>query len=193
MTEFSSPINLGLSAGPVGVDDEAVREEFQKLYNAIRLLQQKFGTYNGLEVLDPVRYITQLAPSLDDSIQIQRMNTALLVCNVVSALTAGQLIFITAAGEIKKADASAGVQKGAWGWVPNAIAAGDSGIVYFSDGLNIGFGGLTIGSTYYLSATTPGGITVTAPVASGTIRQEVGVALTANKLLMRLGDISINP
>lgn len=194
MPEFSSPINTGLSAGPVGIDNDALNDELTKIYGAIRILTQKFGTYNGLETLDPTRYIAQLNPPFGESIQVQRMQPALVKANVT--LTAGQLVFLRLTGGelvLEKADAASGTARRAHGWVPNAIASGDKGIVFLGSGWNGGFGGLTIAATYYLSASTPGGITTTAPSASGTLKQEVGTALSATDLYLFISVPIVNP
>lgn len=191
--EFASPIDIGLPATPAGVPDE-LYEEFNRVYNAIKTLQQKFGSYNGLEVLDPTRYITDVNPNPTESVQVQRLTPVLGTASV--ALSAGQFISLNfGAGLVfQKADASASAsQIRAWGWVPNAIAAGAKGIAYFQMGINTGFGGLSPSLTYYLSTTTPGGITSTKPVAVGTLVQEVGVALSATELFVALsGSVKVN-
>jgi hypothetical protein len=45
-------------------------------------------------------------------------------------------------------------------------------------------GGLTAGAVYYLSATSLGGLTATAPTGSGTFVAQVGVALNDTSLLL---------
>lgn len=50
------------------------------------------------------------------------------------------------------------------------------------DVLTGGSGGLTAGATYFLSDATAGGLTTTAPTASGNFYAKVGVALTATSL-----------
>lgn len=192
MVAFSSPIDTGLPGSPSAAIPDELYEEISKIYNAIRILQQKFGTYNGLEVLDPSRYINELAPIFSDSIQVHRMQPILVKASVTIA--AGELANLFLSGGViqaRKSDASA-IGTRAWGWAPNAIAAADMGIIYLQGGWNGGFGGLTIGATYYVSATTPGGISTTAPVAVGTIRQEVGIALSATDLYVRISTPIVN-
>jgi hypothetical protein len=46
------------------------------------------------------------------------------------------------------------------------------------------FGGLLAGKTYYLSATTPGGITDVAPSSDGNIVQKIGFARNATTLVV---------
>jgi hypothetical protein len=192
-TDFSSPIDIGLAATPFGVPDE-LYDEFSRIYNAIKILQQKFGTYNGLEVLDPTKYISQLTPAFADSIQIQRMQA--ILATATATISPGEFVNLFLSGgvlSIRKADAAAGITKRAWGWAPNGIANAALGIVYLQGGYNDGYGGLTVGSTYYCSGSTPGGISTTAASASGTIKQEVGIALSASDLYVRLSTPIINP
>lgn len=49
-----------------------------------------------------------------------------------------------------------------------------------------GFSGLTAGSTYFASASTPGGITATAPNSGGNIVQKVGVARNTTTLVIEI-------
>jgi hypothetical protein len=82
----------------------------------------------------------------------------------------------------RKADAtSAG--KRAHGFVLAATTSGQTATVYF-DGTVTGLSGLTNGATYFLH-TTAGGVTVTAPSATGNVVQPVGVASSATTLEFR--------
>jgi hypothetical protein len=80
------------------------------------------------------------------------------------------------------ADASAAsAGKAAHGYVTSTINAVASGTVFF-EGLISGLSGLTIGATYFLSGSVPGGVTATAPTTSAHCVQEIGVALSATEL-----------
>ena len=80
------------------------------------------------------------------------------------------------------ADASAAsAGKQAHGYVLETINSAASGVIYF-EGLITGLSGLTLGATYFLSGTTPGAPTATAPTTSGHSVQEIGVALSATEL-----------
>lgn len=89
-------------------------------------------------------------------------------------LAAGDFVYIDSAGDVFKADASA-IAKAAIGYVLAAVTSGQPATVYFDDA-NTGVSGLTVGSKYFLSGTTPGAITTTAPTTSTHIVQVVGVA-----------------
>ena len=95
------------------------------------------------------------------------------------ALSAGQMVYITGAGEIALADATT-TGKEAMGFVLAAVASAAVGKIYF-EGINTGVAGLTPGARYYLD-TTAGGITDTPLAATGNIDQYVGRAISATEL-----------
>lgn len=91
-------------------------------------------------------------------------------------LAAGDLVNLWNDGgtiKVRKADASNG--RRADGFVLNAVSSAANALVYF-EGSNTASTGLTLGSTLYLSASSAGGVTATAPTTSGHIVQEVGRA-----------------
>ena len=102
------------------------------------------------------------------------------------ALAAGDFVYIDATGKAAKADASNPAKK-AQGYVLAAVTNGANASVYFDD-INSALTGLTAGSEYYLSATTPGTVTATPPSASGNIVQKVGFAKDANNIHVRFSD-----
>lgn len=104
------------------------------------------------------------------------------------AISAGDYIYITAAGELAKADATSIVKK-AIGFAIEAAASGAACKIQFDD-TNSNLSGLTPGAVYYLSDSTAGSLTTTAPTAAGSIVQQVGVALSATQLH---SDISSTP
>lgn len=189
MPDFSSTLDLGLAKTPYGIPEE-LYPEFEKIYNAIRILQQAIGDSTGTGILDPANYLT-ISPVFADSIQVQRMQAIIVTASEAIAARDFCNLHSSSGLKVRRANASA-IATRAWGWAPNAIANGSPGIIYLFSGYQ-GGGGITLGSTYYLSASTPGGITTTAPVASGTIKQEVGLALSATELLVRLSTPIVNP
>lgn len=80
---------------------------------------------------------------------------------------------------VRKADASTS-GKEAHGFVLAAVASGATAIVYF-EGSNTALTGL-LGGTQYLSATTAGRSSATAPTGAGQIVQSVGTAFSATSL-----------
>ena len=81
--------------------------------------------------------------------------------------------------KVRKADATT-AGKEANGFVLDTVTAGNNATVYF-EGTNTQLTGLTGGSMYFLS-TTAGGVTATAPSASGNIVQKLGRALSSTEI-----------
>lgn len=79
----------------------------------------------------------------------------------------------------RKADAST-TGKQADGFVLAAVTSGNPATVYF-EGRNTGVSGATPGAVF-LSATTAGGFTATAPSAAGQIVQKLGIAVAATEI-----------
>lgn len=100
------------------------------------------------------------------------------------AVSAGDMVYISAAGLVFKADASAAA-KAAMGFVIAGFLISTSATVYFDES-NTGVTGLTVGSKYYLSGSTPGAVTTTAPTTSGYIVQEIGFATATTSLHVNL-------
>lgn len=96
-------------------------------------------------------------------------------------LAAGDLVNLhdSSGVKVRKADASNG--RRADGFVLAAVTAPASATVYF-EGSNTALSSLTVGATYYLSGSAAGGVTTTAPSASGHLVQEVGRARLATAL-----------
>jgi hypothetical protein len=88
-------------------------------------------------------------------------------------------IYDSTGAKARKADAgSAG--KEAHGFVLSAVTSGENALVYF-EGPNTQVTGATPG-VVFLSATTPGGFTSTAPNTAGHVVQRIGVATSATSI-----------
>ena len=98
-------------------------------------------------------------------------------------LSAGNLIYMSAAGTVFKADANA-EGKEATGFVLTSITAAASGSAYFGGGVLSGLSGLTIGARYFLSNAATGAVALYASLTfgAGDIVQEVGRALSTTEL-----------
>lgn len=96
------------------------------------------------------------------------------------ALAAGDFIYISGTSTALKADASAAA-KAARGYVLASVLNGGNATVYFDES-NSSVTGLTPGATYYLSGTTPGGVTTTPPTTAGQIMQQLGFAVSATNI-----------
>lgn len=98
------------------------------------------------------------------------------------ALSAGDFVYYNNSDTDKlyKADANA-VAKQAVGYVLASSSLGAGAVIYL-EGINDQLSGLTKGEHYYLSATTPGGLTTTKPSAAADIVQYLGVAISTTAL-----------
>jgi hypothetical protein len=85
----------------------------------------------------------------------------------------------------RKADASNG--RPAHGYTLVAVASGQTATVYKS-GSNSALTGLTVGQIYFLSATTAGAKTATAPSSAGQFVQVLGYADSANSIMFEFDD-----
>lgn len=98
-------------------------------------------------------------------------------------LAAGDLVNVwnsSGTASVRKADATA-EGKEAHGFVTAAVTSGATATVYF-EGRITGKTGLTPGARQYLSASTPGAVTATAPTTSGNVVQYVGIAVSATEI-----------
>lgn len=82
--------------------------------------------------------------------------------------------------KVRNADATS-VAKEAHGFVTAAVNAAENATVYF-EGTNDQLTGLTGGLTYFLSDTTPGGVTATPVTGANKLSQILGIALDANSI-----------
>lgn len=107
-------------------------------------------------------------------------DTAVIVAS--EALSAGDFVNVwsnAGAFNVRKADASVS-GKEAHGFVLSAVLISGNATVY-SAGPNTQVTGATPG-TRYLSASTPGGSTATAPSGTGQVAQRLGVATSATSI-----------
>lgn len=93
-------------------------------------------------------------------------------------IAAGALInlHVSSGDKVRNADASNG--RRAQGFTLLGAASAAACVVYF-EGRNTALTGRTTGATQYLSGSTPGAMTETAPSTSGYLVQEVGIAVSS--------------
>jgi hypothetical protein len=90
------------------------------------------------------------------------------------------IVYISAADTVDKADASAAATSPAVGFVIQLLGGGQC--VVITGGEVAGFLGLVAGSTYFL-ATSVGAISTSAPTGANQIFQKIGVAKNATTLV----------
>lgn len=97
----------------------------------------------------------------------------------------GNVVYISAADTVKKAQANAGATANPIGFATGTIANGAVGS-YQTSGTLSGLSSLSTGATYYLDPTTPGAMTTTAPTTAGQYVVELGVAISTTEFMIRL-------
>lgn len=111
------------------------------------------------------------------------------VANASGNLAAGDAVYVNASSLIARASAATSGNP-TIGFVLLSATSGASATMYRS-GDNTAVTGLTPGSRYYLSDSTPGGITATPVTGSGKLSQYVGNALSATSLAWNPDDATL--
>lgn len=121
-----------------------------------------------------------LTGKLDPTTLPDGVGADILTKTASEAVSSGDYIYVQPSGEIAKADATSQAKK-AIGFAIEAGASGAQVKIQFDDS-NANLSGLTPGTVYYLSATTAGAVTDTAPTDAGHIVQSIGTALDATTI-----------
>ena len=98
-----------------------------------------------------------------------------------AAVSTGDVLYASAAGQVARAQANSATTYKAVGVALNSAALGET-VIYITIGVVV-LSGLTFNTVYYLSATTPGAITATAPSTAGQYVVPIGKALSATDLM----------
>ncbi len=98
------------------------------------------------------------------------------------ALAARDVLYISAADNVSKADVSAGGAPSRVVGLAVDAAIDTAPVIVQSEGVLDGFAGLSSGARYYADPSTPGGITATTPVGTGNTVVQVGYAKSATAL-----------
>lgn len=119
---------------------------------------------------------------LDNSLMPTGIGADTEVMATSENLSAGELVNIWNDGgtrKARKADASNG--RRAHGFVLAGTTSPNNATIYFSGDIT-GLTSLTPGNPMYLSGTTAGAATATAPSTAGQISQEIGIAISATAI-----------
>jgi hypothetical protein len=155
--------------------------KFLGLVNGVRTWFTAITTSTGVSDAGKI-LATDANGKIDSSFMPAGIGAASEVMVASEALTAGDFVNIwldTGTRKARKADASNG--RAANGFVTTNVALNANATVILQ-GANSNLTGLTIGSRYFLSATTPGGSTLTAPTTISHIIQELGIAVSATSI-----------
>lgn len=105
------------------------------------------------------------------------------------ALAAGDVVYISAADTVDKADVSGGgAASRVIGIAGEAITSSAVGKIC-SEGVIGGLTGLTAGSRYYADPATPGGLTATVPTGSGNTLVQIGYAKNATTIHLQIAQL----
>lgn len=183
---FSSPIDIGLPDSPVDLPDQLF-EQFQQVYNAIRILHQAVGQFTGAQTSDTTNFLAA-SQLFKDTLQVGRMAALQVICSDAGGLPSGSMINLFDVGgnvlRARRAQGNAMVTR-AHGYVDQSFNNGDLCAIYLWAGYLPGIG-FTAGTTYYLSPSSPGALTSVKPVTPGMIQQEVGVGLGATDFAVKI-------
>lgn len=117
----------------------------------------------------------------DDLSTVEAANKVVNSYTADEALSARDVLYISAADNVSKALATNTSQSYAMG-LAVAAAIDTAPVEVQSEGVMTGFTGLTAGSRYYLDATTAGAITSTIPTGTGNTVVQVGYAKSTTAL-----------
>ena len=123
---------------------------------------------------------------LDETLMPSGIGADVALIEASENLSAGDFVSIydSSGAKCRKADAST-TGKHAHGFVLDAVTSGSNATVYF-EGPNDQVTGATPGDVY-LSDSTPGGFTSTAPSGTGKVVQRLGVAVSATSINFEAG------
>lgn len=117
----------------------------------------------------------------DDLSTVQAASKVINSYTADEALSARDVLYISAADNVSKALANNTSQSYAMG-LAVASAVDTASVEVQSEGVMTGFAGLTAGARYYLDATTAGAITSTIPTGTGNTVVQVGYAKSTTAL-----------
>lgn len=104
----------------------------------------------------------------------------------VGAHVIGNVVYISANDTVKLAEANAIGTKDAMALCASvSVGAGTTGS-YQTDGDLPGLSGLVAGSVYYLSPSTPGGMSTTPPSTAGQYVVRLGIAISTTEFLIHI-------
>jgi hypothetical protein len=178
MSAQSFSTNLGISAQP-----EVPQAKYPEIYvdnlkirNGIKLLQGVVDQYCGTLGEDPNYWGQQNNPGTWH--RLQNLNRT--YAQATEAIAAGAIVnFYNNGGTLGVRNANASTGKPAHAWCTTAVAANSYG-EFITQGTCYLIGGLTIGTTYYLSNTN--GLV---SASAGTVSQKLGYAIGSSIFVFR--------
>lgn len=149
-------------------------------------VQEVIGLVTSAGAADAGKIVqTDGSGRLDSSLMPVGLGADTFTSVAVGALSAGDFVSVVPTGIQRASAAATGTD--ADGFVLAASAASAPATIYF-EGRNTGLSGLTVSSRYYLSDSTPGGVTLSPVAGTGKKHQYLGVAVTATSLAFEADD-----
>lgn len=174
--QTKSSINLGIGIQP-DVKNQELFNELYRVYNALRSLSYALDAYTGSIIPDEDEW-----PFLAFQETNRQANISVIYVEAAEDISSGAVCrLVNSAGVLKAINANASTGDEVHCFNAGGVTAGNFGRFYQPNCIHGGYSGLTIGTTYWLSAT-DGLITATMPVTSGHIQQKVGYALSDTEL-----------
>ena len=154
--------------------------ELSVIYRAIQSLLDGVSRFSGIDPTEQA-YWKDVTPA--DTVLTGNLTRMYPIASV--AIAAGQIInLFSDAGVIKARLANAsGADTMAHGIANNAAAVGAQFEMQWLSGYVTSISGMTVGIQYWLS-TTAGAVQNLPPTAAGTIQQQIGFSLAADKMIM---------
>lgn len=170
---FNSAINLNLSAVPDTLVDPRTALAIQPLHYALHAMHKGVSQVTGTWQPSAAEFA-----SIPPASSILTGNHRKIYMVATAAITAGQLVYITAAGmALSSANAAATLPQG---WAVQSVANGAVGEFTLFEGL-LGVAGAVMGTKYYA-----GNAAGTVAAAAGVVPMLLGVGVAANLIYMRI-------
>lgn len=178
---FIAPVDFRLTNNPpTGISDPVAAGAFDDVYNT---MQQIFNTFvDQCGIGSQASALWDQLAGTSGTIVASNMNR--FYVTAFEPLSFGSMLNLVLDAGIIKAQLASAVDntKPAQGFCnsPGVVAGKIIEMVLHTGMAKVT--GLTVGTKYYLSATTPGLVTAAKPVAAGNIEQYLGVAITTGDL-----------
>lgn len=171
--------NLGLAQNPETKDPDTIFE-FQRVYNAIHILQAALDTYSGIGNTDSTLW-SQLAG--ENQVSLQNLTNQYVIAT--EDITAGMVVNLynnSGTLAVRKALSDSTGNYVCRGFCRQSVTSGNYAWISLM-GANNAISGLTPGFTYWLSDSTAGLVTSTPPGGTSIV-QIVGFALSSTCLFV---------
>jgi hypothetical protein len=185
---YSSPVNFQIPQSPPSNVPKDLKPVFQQIYDCFQNVIHSFQSQLGVGSA-PQSAWTQLSGSAN-TVQANNVNrfyaqagANLLLGDMVSLKMVGALMTAVPANAVTNALPADGFCNVSGGTLSGVVTE-----IILSNGVVANSGSPYIaGQRYWLSASAPGKLVTSRPIASGNIEQYIGIAIDANNLYVNIG------